>query len=814
MRVMRLLFIFLLMFSCASLVHADRLDSHSVFYWKKSTNVALTGSEDRTAVLRDVQSGKTIQIWKHTDTVTSVAFSPDGQQVLTGSEDRTAVLRDVQSGKTLQTLRIFGRPFTSVAFSPDGKQVLTSSKAGQDGGDAILRDVNLASNYFEIFSHDRSVVSIAFSPDGKQVMTGSEDRTAVLRKIGVRAPLQIWKHKDTVTSVAFSPDGKQVLTGSEDRTVVLRDVKSGETIRTWKYDKAVKSVAFQPVAVTDLMSALSQEISKVESAHQHLPQTIADRQSKLEREKPTKDEFEPVGQFNQRVAEWNKAVERLNEDIKAHHAAVGSIPLGKRAHAFERALARAYGDPELHDLRYDPETARFFATLKASRDPKFKRLVSIAVPNDQARAAKDKLISVENGLEIELRVTDKNELIWGQPRVRLDNEIILADYVDRDFIPPVTTNSPPPLAADRTPNLATVRKQSEHLGAKPRIDLQVSATSPAGDGAYTISIQTNIDTASLKINGEELGGKSDGSYSINRVARAGQDTKLDIIAKDVYGNSDRKTITVSRAIVDSKAIYTALNPAHVKRQPDRDAVAIIIGIANYKSLPKAEFANDDARVFYDYAIRALGVKPENIKLLVDQDAEDVEIIKAFKTWLPSRVKSTTDVYVFYSGHGLPTQDGQGLYLLPPRADRDFISRTAIQFQEINADLQAAKPKSVTIFMDACYSGQARSGETLVANARPVSLKAEKKLFPDHFTVITASQADQISSSSPDLKHGIFSYYLMKGMEGDADANKDGKITLGEMQTYLVENVGRQAGMMSRKQEPQLIGDISRVLVGR
>ena len=358
------------------------------------------------------------------------------------------------------------------------------------------------------------------------------------------------------------------------------------------------------------------------------------------------------------------------------------------------------------------------------------------------------------------------------------------------------------------------KRQREQAKASSRINLQVFTTKPNNDGAYTISIQTNSDTASLKINGEEIGGRADGSYTINRLARAGQDTKLEIIAKDVYGNSDSRTVTVSRPATESKTAFAALNPIQAKRQTERDAVAIIIGIANYKSLPKAEFANDDARVFYDYAIRALGVKPENIKLLVDQDAEEVEIIKTFKTWLPSRVKSTTDIYVFYSGHGLPTQDGQGLYLLPPRADRDFISRTAIQFQEINTDLQAAKPKSVTIFMDACYSGQARSGETLVANARPVTLKADKKLFPDNFTVITASQADQISSSSPDLKHGIFSYYLMKGMEGDADLNKDGKITLGEMQAYLVEIVGRQAGMMSRKQEPQLIGDVGRVLVGR
>jgi len=84
----------------------------------------------------------------------------------------------------------------------------------------------------------------------------------------------------------------------------------------------------------------------------------------------------------------------------------------------------------------------------------------------------------------------------------------------------------------------------------------------------------------------------------------------------------------------------------------------------------------------------------------------------------------------------------------------------------------------------------------------------------NFTVISVSANDQISSPSPELKHGIFSFFLMKGMEGDADANRDGKITLGEMQGYLAENVGRQAGMLNRKQEPQLIGDSNRILVGR
>jgi uncharacterized caspase-like protein len=102
----------------------------------------------------------------------------------------------------------------------------------------------------------------------------------------------------------------------------------------------------------------------------------------------------------------------------------------------------------------------------------------------------------------------------------------------------------------------------------------------------------------------------------------------------------------------------------------------------------------------------------------------------------------------------------------------------------------------------------------LANARPIALKAAETTYPSNFTVITASAPDQISSSSPDLKHGIFSYYLMKGMEGDADLNKDGKTTVAEMQEYLTDMVGRQAMSMNRKQQPQLYGDPNKVLLTR
>jgi hypothetical protein len=88
------------------------------------------------------------------------------------------------------------------------------------------------------------------------------------------------------------------------------------------------------------------------------------------------------------------------------------------------------------------------------------------------------------------------------------------------------------------------------------INLQVTNTQPDANGVVNISIKTNIDTASLKINDEELGGKQDGNYIIRKVARAGQETKFTIVAVDINGNTDSKTITVTRQITASNQINT------------------------------------------------------------------------------------------------------------------------------------------------------------------------------------------------------------------------------------------------------------------
>ena len=94
-------------------------------------------------------------------------------------------------------------------------------------------------------------------------------------------------------------------------------------------------------------------------------------------------------------------------------------------------------------------------------------------------------------------------------------------------------------------------------------------------------------------------------------------------------------------------------------------------------------------------------------------------------------------------------------------------------------------------------------------SRPIAIRALEQSIPDNFTVMTAAAGDQTAKPLEEAKHGMFSYFLMKGMEGEADANKNNEITAGELHSYVQTNVIQQS---SGKQTPELQGDADRVLV--
>ena len=255
--------------------------------------------------------------------------------------------------------------------------------------------------------------------------------------------------------------------------------------------------------------------------------------------------------------------------------------------------------------------------------------------------------------------------------------------------------------------------------------------------------------------------------------------------------------------------YATLNPSARQATVNENAVALIVGIAQYSNVAEAAFADRDAQVFYEYAHQALGIPQKRIQMLVNSDADFVGLLSGIDKWLKRAVQpGLSDVYVFFAGHGLASDDGETAYLVPHDGAPDFLTRTAISRDEVFQGIASVNPRSVTVFLDTCYSGDTRGEQRLIAG-RPLAIKLKEQRLPAGFTVLTAAGADQIAKPLEEAQHGMFSYYLMKGMEGDADLNNDSAITAKELHAFIKQNVIQQS---NGSQVPELQGDDTKVLV--
>ena len=219
--------------------------------------------------------------------------------------------------------------------------------------------------------------------------------------------------------------------------------------------------------------------------------------------------------------------------------------------------------------------------------------------------------------------------------------------------------------------------------------------------------------------------------------------------------------------------------------------ALIIGIAHYKNLPaqaQLEYPDRDAESMYTVLISSEGGQfpPENVHKLIDDQATDANIRYQLETWLPSVTKSDDRVFIYFAGHGFISN--ARAYLAPYDVDLKNIPATSFPMDELGLDIGSKiHGKWKVLATDACHSG-AITPETDRAAVNSSLLNLNKSLFS-----ITASRDREQSYESAQWGggHGIFTYYVVKGLEGEADTNGDGVVSADELAEYVHENV-RQA----------------------
>jgi uncharacterized caspase-like protein len=283
---------------------------------------------------------------------------------------------------------------------------------------------------------------------------------------------------------------------------------------------------------------------------------------------------------------------------------------------------------------------------------------------------------------------------------------------------------------------------------------------------------------------------------------------LSSITEPIYFRSASVNIPPSSPSEGSSTSEVDDIPILVNRPIRAKSHAVIIGIETYRDhLPNADYASHDARVVTQYLTHAMGYPEENVVTLLDNKATRADFHKYLEGWLSNRVEENDSVFIYYSGHGAPNIKTGEAYLVPYDGDPLYIDKTGYSLQSLYDHLKTLPAKEVVVVLDSCFSGA--GGRSVIAKGmRPLILSVENPILSQGNTfVLGASAGDQVSHTYEKKRHGLLTYFFLKGLQGEGDQNSDGTIDLMELYTYLkpeVERVARR--QFNNEQVPQLIGN--------
>jgi hypothetical protein len=275
--------------------------------------------------------------------------------------------------------------------------------------------------------------------------------------------------------------------------------------------------------------------------------------------------------------------------------------------------------------------------------------------------------------------------------------------------------------------------------------------------------------------------------------------EITIIAQDKEGFSTKKTISVQ-----------------LTKKPG-ETWAVIIGINKYANFLPLKYAVDDAREFYRYLVEVNKVSKDKIWLILDEEATLDKIRSILGTRLRRSAGKEDTVIIYWAGHGAiesdsTSVDGDGLekYILPHNADLKDLYTSAMPMVEIARIFQRISSERLVFITDTCYSG-ATGGRTVPVLGVRTNISGaflERISQGRGRVVLTASDANEVTVESDDLRHGVFTYYLLEGLRGKADLDGNGIITVDEVYRYVSIKVPQATGQVQHPvRKGEMMGEI-------
>jgi uncharacterized caspase-like protein len=423
-------------------------------------------------------------------------------------------------------------------------------------------------------------------------------------------------------------------------------------------------------------------------------------------------------------------------------------------------------------------------------------------------------------------VTASTLAAWLQPRVARDsNGRMIPTYASLggggDFffvspgplLPPVSRVTAPapvlPPPVGEPPRIVLSYPTADSRVDREQIPLVGLVTAKAGIRRVQVAVN------SVEVPGPESSGAPQGVPIQRTIALLPGENVIAVTAADVAGNFAQMVRLVTRPVpTPAPTASSATAPG--------ERWAVIIGVGKYEDAGVRElrYAVADAEMVYQTLIGPGGFKKENVILLTD-GAERKPTLRNVKwalgTMLARSARKQDTAVIYFAGHGAPEidprgreRDGLAKYLIPSDADSEDLYSTALPMDELQTIFSRIEADRIVAFFDTCYSGAA-GGRTLTAPGTRQS--SVDDLFLDRLTqskgraIITASRSNEVSVELDELGHGLFTYYLVRGLRGAADLDRDGIVTFQELYRYVEPQVVHKSRSVGANQHPVLKGEL-------
>jgi hypothetical protein len=664
----------------------------------------------------------------------ALVLSPDAKSVLVKHAGETLLLRDLADGKeraSFKTAR--GHSLRGAAFAAGGRRVVAGTTEGLWSWDAATGKPTV------VWARGGYVDQPVLSTDGERIFSRVPGGRISIVDSHTGAAVGAWprcSEYDTISVI--DKDGKPALKG------VGYALDSAEEFNTAGIDdrtlplfsKLFKTCSTGSDRGFDLMASCFKALRAQAVEAEPVPPPPADL---------AQGAYESTAAFNARVsaakASYEKVLAEREKRLADWKPPEAALPV---------SFLMIFGNPKVENTVYDPDTRLFTFDIAAGNHEASGFRVRMGfkeqIPNDKAE-------------EFEKRLRDAAPtvafLVQGGNFSLEKVSVLLPGWQYERY--------------HAVPTDAVAARQLA------RVSIADGLAKPADPAALDVSFGFS-QSADLAAKKRELAD-----------ARKKQATAAELSALE----------EAILRISDAGTQYNSDVDAPVAaRAEDPDAYAVVVGVESYqmKDLPKARFAERDARSVAK-RLEALGVPPRNMKVLIGADATRAKLAGVLEDWLPQRVGDGSKVYFYFSGHGAPEAASGDAYLVPWDGDPSLLKRTGYLVSSLYADLGKLRGSRRVAILDACFSGA--GGRSLLAKgARP--LVNSRGADSGNVTVLAAASASQITASLEAEGHGLFTYHFLKSLGA---GGRPASAVFAELKPKVQDDAARQ----SREQTPAFQG---------